>query len=323
MKQTGILMLLIMVGVAPAFARSPSVGHDLAWAPAKGYARTASKQELSSAGQSRRYLIHAPAGDGPFPVVLLLHGGTQSARTVWEQTSLPTLAAKFNFILVAPDGVNGQWNDGRSTTLSGKSSTADDVGFLKALIARVVADNHGDAARVYVTGGSNGGEMTYRMVCEASELFAAAAPVIATLPVKLSQSCKPQKPVQMLMTFGMDDPIMNYEGGTTNRRGQQTEPMLSADATVKFWADANGCGGTSTQFQLPDLDPKDGTTIRRTIFNPCTSGKSVGSMVIQGGGHTWPNSPSYNRVVTRVIGRSTYDIDAGMEIWKFFSGSAQ
>jgi polyhydroxybutyrate depolymerase len=291
--------------------------------PIKGSLDTASYTSMEFDGLKRDYLFQVPDGPGPFPVVILLHGGTQTAEKVWIQTSLPVLAIKNKFILVAPDGIDSQWNDGREQTLSGKRSTADDVGFLRALIAKVVAENNGIAGHVYITGASNGGEMTYRMLCEASEMFAAAAPFIATLPVALSQSCKPAKPVKMLLTFGTDDPLMNYQGGTKTRKGRETVTMLSAEDTVKFWANVNGCGSTRTDFQMPDLDPKDGTTIRRTIYAPCTSGQTVGSIVIKGGGHAWPNSPRMTRFVERMVGKSSYDIDAGQEIVKFFANKSQ
>jgi polyhydroxybutyrate depolymerase len=37
-----------------------------------------------------------------------------------------------------------------------------------------------DSRRIYATGLSNGGMMSYRLVCEAGDLFAAIAPVSAT-----------------------------------------------------------------------------------------------------------------------------------------------
>lgn len=291
--------------------------------PAKGDLASATRMTMISDGMKRSYLIQAPKAAGPLPVILLLHGGTQSGEKVWTQTSLPTLAARYNYILVAPDGINQQWNDGRATTMSGKSSSANDVGFLRALVEKVIRENNGDATRIFITGGSNGGEMTYRMVCGAGDLFAAAAPVIATLPVDLSKSCKPAKPVRLLMTFGTEDPLMNYEGGTRNRQGKETVPMLSAAATVNFWRQVNGCESTTTSFQMPDIDPTDGSTIERTIYSSCTKGQTVGAITVKGGGHSWPNGPSVSRIVQKIIGPTNRDIDAGVEIIKFFANRSQ
>jgi polyhydroxybutyrate depolymerase len=302
----------------PAADRSVSIVF-----PAKGTLSSATRVTMMHDGLKRIYLAQMPAGQGPFPIILLLHGGTQSAENVWSQTSLPTLAARDKYILLAPDGVNNQWNDGRGMTMSGKQSSADDVGFLRALIVKTVKENNGDATRVFVTGGSNGGEMTYRLLCDASDMVAAAAPFIATMPVSLAQTCKPAKPVKMLMTFGTEDPLMNFDGGTINKKGNKTVPMLSADASVNFWARVNGCQSTTTQFQMPDLDPADGTIVQRTIYSSCTSGQTVGKIVVVGGGHSFPNGPTGKWYVKKIIGPTTHDIDAGDEIMKFFSNRAQ
>ena len=90
--------------------------------PAKGDLALARKVELTFNGVRRYYLVEAPKGPGPFPVVILLHGGTGSAEEVWRQTSLPTLTRNEGFIVVAPNGLNKHWNDGPGTTLGGGAS---------------------------------------------------------------------------------------------------------------------------------------------------------------------------------------------------------
>jgi poly(3-hydroxybutyrate) depolymerase len=115
--------------------------------PPKGDPSQARTVWLTFDGVKRSYLIAEPRGLKPFPVVVLLHGGTQDAEQVWRQTSLPTLARSEGFILVAPNALNKHWNDGRGTVLGGEASSADDVGFLKQIIADVVADDGGKPER--------------------------------------------------------------------------------------------------------------------------------------------------------------------------------
>src|SRR5262245_44942273 len=80
--------------------------------PAKGDLGTAQTRNLSVGGVPRTYLVQAPARtSAPAPIVLLLHGGTQTAGQVWAQTSLPTLGARDRFIVAAPQGVGKHWND--------------------------------------------------------------------------------------------------------------------------------------------------------------------------------------------------------------------
>ena len=68
---------------------------------AKGDLALARPVELRFDGVRRSYLTEAPKGPGPFPVVVLLHGGTGNAEQIWLQTSLPTLARSERFIVVA------------------------------------------------------------------------------------------------------------------------------------------------------------------------------------------------------------------------------
>jgi polyhydroxybutyrate depolymerase len=321
MRLKHLALAALLLFAAPTAAQPPSPTATLF--PPKASLSTATPASLIVNGVKRTYLVQTPAGGGPFPVILILHGATQTGSKVWTQTSLPLLGSQGRAIVVAPDALKGRWNDGREKTLSGKPSTADDVGFLRALIGEVIAKHNGDSSRVFITGASNGGGMTLRMMCEASDLLTAAAPVIITLPESLSKTCRPAKPVRLLLINGTADPLVNFNGGTSNDKGNDTAPMLSVAATMKFWAGINGCGTTLTQFKLPDLDPNDGSTVRRNIYAPCTSGKSIGNIVIDGGGHTWPNGPPVSRFVERIIGTTNNDIDAGAEIWNFFSGRTQ
>ncbi len=61
--------------------------------PPKGTLASARRRSLVAGGMARSYLVQPVAGAGPFPIVILLHGGEQGAAAVWTQTSLPTLGA--------------------------------------------------------------------------------------------------------------------------------------------------------------------------------------------------------------------------------------
>ena len=76
--------------------------------PERGNMATARRRHLAVGGLDRSYLVQpAPGarGAGRLPVVVLLHGGTQSAEDIWRETSLPTLGAREGFLVVAPDAL--------------------------------------------------------------------------------------------------------------------------------------------------------------------------------------------------------------------------
>ena len=89
----------------------------------------------------------------------------------------------------------------------------DDIAFLSALIEKLIADGVADARRIYVTGLSNGGAMTMSMLCARANLFAAAAAVIMNLTDGLASSCRPARPVPILVMNGTDDPLVPFNGG--------------------------------------------------------------------------------------------------------------
>src|SRR5262249_56860511 len=80
-------------------------------------------------------------------------------------------AAGHGFAGVFPDGIYRVWNDGRE---GGRISRVDDVGFLHRLVEWLVRHGVADPARVYLAGVSNGGMMTFRLLCGAAAPFAGA-----------------------------------------------------------------------------------------------------------------------------------------------------
>lgn len=288
--------------------------------PAKGDVSTARKVDLAFDDIDRSYLIQPVESPGLHPVVVLLHGGTQDAEHVWRQTSLPTLGRRDGFIVVAPNGLNGHWNDGRGTVLGGKPSDADDVGFLRQVIADVIANNHGDPKAVFMVGVSNGGFMTMHFACEAGGLLHAASNIISDLPIDQQQSCK-APPLPWLSMNGTSDPIVPYDGmkAGTVKNGMAQPGLLSADETFQFWAKRAGCGAISAGQRLPHRDPSDPTWAEEKT---CKSAGGVQSVqyIFHGGGHTAPNL-QYGALIRAVIGDSNRDVDGGEAVWNFFKST--
>lgn len=288
--------------------------------PAKGDLALARPVELTFDGVRRHYLIETPKGSGPFPVLLLLHGGTEGAEQVWRQTSLPTLARSEGFIVVAPNALNRHWNDGRGTTLGGVASTADDVGFLKRVIADVIAKDGGNPKAVFMAGISNGGFMTMHFACRAGSLLRAASYAASTLPKAEETDCT-APPIPWLAMNGTADPIIPFDGmkaGTVKNREPQPE-LLSADSTFDFWAVRDHCGAFVSKTILPHLNPADPTTAEERVCKGAGGLPSV-QVVFQGGGHSWPNL-QYTAFVQGLLGYSNQDVDAGLAIWSFFKGT--
>lgn len=270
--------------------------------------------ELVHQGRTRTFQFHVPKGVKPgAPLVIALHGRLGQGRNQAELTGLDAVADEAGFIVVYPDGVSRSWADGRGTTPADREGV-DDVGFISALIDRFVSEHGADAHRVYVTGMSNGGMMSFRLACELSDRVAAIAPVGALMGASLAERCNPKRAVPVLAIVGTEDPLVPFTGGpVAGDRGD----VLSASQVLSRWAGWNGCpAGAARVVMLEDRAPADGTRVRSETRTDCRDGTEVALYVVEGGGHTWPGGQQYLRVGR--IGRTSRDVDASRAAWAFF-----
>jgi len=272
---------------------------------------------LTVDGVARSYRIYVPpdaAMRGRLSLLLVLHGGggTGVSMVGMTRAGFHPLADRDGAVIVYPDALNNIWNDGRADFQSAShTAKVDDVGFLRALVKDLAGRFPVDPARVYATGASNGGMMSIRLACEAGDLFAAVAPVIGSMPAALAESCRPARPVGVMMINGTDDRLVPYEGGMgLLRRGS----VLAAEDTARRFAAANGCAALPTTETLPDRDVEDDTRAVRVRYDGCRTGGGVTLYRIEGGGHTWPMGAPY---LPRLAGRVSQEIDATTVIWYF------
>ena len=300
-----------------------STGLDIAAEPDIGW------RTLDWNGLERIYGVYVPAvALDPAPLVFLLHGGGGSAAKTWDQEhgrSWKSLADEYGFVLVLPEGLSDsgdsdahRWNDCRTGLDSAViATTEDDVGFIVQLIAEVSETTAIDPDRVYTTGASNGGMMTYRLAIEAGDYFAAAAAIIANLPDP-SECAAPASPIPMLIMNGTDDPVIPYAGGCVANTQCQRGRVMSTVDTVAFWVDTNQAATEPTIEKLRNRSWFDGSTVTVYSFDGGIEGDDVVYYHIKGGGHNVPGFETISRIIRAVAGSKNRDIDGPTEIWSFF-----
>jgi polyhydroxybutyrate depolymerase len=277
---------------------------------------------LTHDGLERTFLLHMPSSYDevePMPLVFALHGGGGTGENMIKLTEeFNDLAEEKGFIVVYPDGIEKHWNDGRQIeNRRAHVDDIDDVGFLKALVEHISQEYSIDPARIYSTGISNGGQMSYRLACEAPGTFAAIAVVVASMSEALYTTCSPEEPISVLVLNGTADTLVPWDGGTIRVGKQEFGEAVSARETVDFWVEVNRCNAPPAHIELPDNDPEDGTRVRRETYQDCASGTSVEFYTVDGGGHTWPGGWQY--FPEWMVGVTSRDVDANKLIWEFFS----
>jgi polyhydroxybutyrate depolymerase len=165
----------------------------------------------------RTYLAYVPANlPLQAALVIVLHGSGMDGARMRACTGykFDCLADQHGFVVLYPDGYRRNWNDCRkNATFPAKRENIDDMGFIQALVARMMFEHAIDQKRVYVFGYSNGGHMAFRLAMEAPAEIAAIASVAACLPTPDASSCPQQgRTSRVMLINGTSDPINPYQG---------------------------------------------------------------------------------------------------------------
>ena len=276
---------------------------------------------LSHDDTSRLYRLYIPeAYDGtqPWPLVFDLHGAGSNAFEQYTITGMSAVADEENLIVVYPEGTKNPavqnlpfWND--FNTPDG----VDDVGFLRHLLDDLLSEYEIDATRVYSTGFSQGGSMSYLLANQMPERIAAVAPISGPQPDNVTTV----RPFPIMLMHGTADPIAPIAGGPINAPDLEFQ-LPAIDEVIHAWIQNNNCSASGTEIELDDIDPNDASTVTKETYSSCDSytlqsGEKVATEVIyfriENGGHAWPGSS------VDISGITNRDINASREIWNFFS----
>lgn len=234
-----------------------------------------------SAGNTRPYRLHVPdqLPDGPRPLVVLLHGGTQDGASFADATGFDALADEHGFIALYPEQVTGAnpmryWNwFNRSDQQRGSGEPA----ILAGLVEEIAALHDIDRSKVFVAGFSAGAGM-------ASVLGATYPDVFAGIGVHSG-----------LAHGAAGDMVSAF---AAMRQAPANVPAVDALPAIVIHGDADPTVSVSNATSVFDqFAPKaagrrtlretvNGRQVERTIAE--SEGRVVAeSIVIHGAGHTW------------------------------------
>jgi polyhydroxybutyrate depolymerase len=314
-------MRLFFIALAVALLLSIYTQSDHAAIPAGHEARTITEGSLE-----RTYLLHVPPQydrANPVPLVLMLHGFGGTAANAIRETGWSAKADRESFIVVYPQATrpdekappnlrtNGTaWNDG-SGRFHSSERNIDDVAFIRAVIERTQKEFSIDAKRVFVTGFSNGGSMTFRIGNKLADIVTAIAPVASA---SWADALAPSRKISMLYITGTKDPLNPLEGGVPRlafkKQSDDGKAKRSVDAQIKQWVAALG---------LPASPSADETVngVRRQIFGAANSAPRVEYITVDGLGHIWAGGE--NLLPEFMVGKPTDKLNTTDTIWAFFS----
>jgi poly(hydroxyalkanoate) depolymerase family esterase len=239
-----------------------------------------------------KMLSHAPRELAPgAPLVVVLHGCTQTAEGYAVNGGWIALADRLGFAVLAPEQVAGNnpnrcfnWFEPGDTT-RGRGEAAS----IAAMVAAALQAHDCDPRRVFITGLSAGGAMTAAMLAAYPELFAGGA-IIAGLAHGVARGIP-----DALRVMGRGDGRGAAALGDLVRRGDAPALRLAiwhgdADYTVNAanardltgqWTSATGLA------EAPDEVARSGNRTR-SVWRDDASGSIVELNIVHGLGHGTP-----------------------------------
>jgi poly(hydroxyalkanoate) depolymerase family esterase len=235
---------------------------------------------------SRDYLLYVPTGyrGEPVPLIVMLHGGTQTAMDFAAGTRMNHLAERHTFLVAYPEqsrqaNPNGYWNWFRTEDqFAGSGEPAILAGIVEAIATEFEIDSGG----VYIAGLSAGGAMAAVMAGAYPDRFAGVAVhsgigyrAAADLPSAFAamqgggEPVAGAGPVRTIVFHGTDDNLVapvNAERIVDAARANR--PGLARQRTVR------PATGNERAHVVESYRDEDGTS-------------QIESWRVHGGGHAW------------------------------------
>ena len=240
------------------------------------------------------------------PLVVVMHGAGGSGNEIQSWSGWSELAEAENFVVIYPDGLNNVWNDGRLG--DARITDVNDAGFINASINFMSDKLNIDQQRIYATGFSMGGMLSFRLACQMPDRLAAIASVASSMPEYVAPYCADGEHMPVLIIQGTADNVVPFYGMPRQGLG-----YMSAANSLLYWTRQNECATSSGIDMLEDVDPDDGARVLLQTATDCANGADVMFYGVYYGGHNYPG-----HALGLDLGTTTFDIDATQVIWEFF-----
>ena len=246
-------------------------------------------EEVKVGATTRKTLTYVPKNVEESPaLVISLHGFNQDPNYQMKQTAWNDLADSEHFIVTYPQGNGNAWD------ISGNG----DIQFIEQIMSDMELKHNVDKNRIYVSGFSMGGMMTYHCMAKLADKVAAFGPV-SGIPVDYRNPSSTRK-VPIMHIHGTADDVVKWGGDPTHPAGGYGR----IDEYVKKWAAFDGCDVDNPKVVRPYPANNTAANATRTIYTNVNDNVEVNLIAIDGKGHWHSNEPN--------------GVHSTKELWAFF-----
>ena len=258
-----------------------------------------SNYQLKNQGLDREFSFFRPANPErkKLPLVIDFHGAGGVVAPTFATNYWLTIARREQFFVLKPQAVSDSyvpysyWDTG----WGGR----DDVLFVKTILNALLAQQDIDTDRIYVTGMSSGGHMSFFTSIALKDQLAAVASIAGSIMTTRLSTYDFKKPMPLLKIHGSADTVVKMEG---------EDWYAPWSSILAIWLTNNGISNPPTITQLPDINVNDRSTVTKYEYRGATVASDIDDYLINNGYHAIPGIESY----------ANYDINAYEVIWEFF-----
>jgi len=259
-------------------------------------------------GEERTFVYYIPDSwnaSSEHPLLIVLHGLTQSGNGIMNITGFNDISETDDFIVCYPDGINASWN----ADMNSLNSEVDDLGFVEELVNYFELNFNTNPRKRYLSGFSNGGFLSHKIASESDMCIAGIASVSGNMSTTTYENFDPIYPTSVLHIHGTSDAVVPYNGGASTG--------ASVDDVLTLWQNFLSCNTDPQMQAMPNPNFFDLSYPERYTYQNC-NGAELEHIKVIGGGHQWPG------IETLVGGLGTINMDfySPQVIWDFLNGKS-